>query len=84
VAWCTPWYVDRIGFAPVIKAIKKVCKKKNVPVLDNYSKKCIIKVRDEEFRAKYFQGKNDTAHLNKNGHELFVPVGDAFIKKVLK
>ena len=84
VAWCTPWYVDRAGFKPVVKAIKKVCKKGKVAVLDNYSKKCVIKVRDDDFRAKYFQGKNDTAHLNKNGHELFVPVGDAFIKKVLQ
>ena len=84
VAWCTPWYVDRAGFKPVVKAIKKVCRKKGVAVLDNYSKKCVIKVRDDDFRAKYFQGNNDTAHLNKNGHELFVPVGDAFIKKVLK
>ena len=84
VAWVTPWYVDREGFKPVVKTIKKVCKAKGVPVLDNYSKRCIIKVRDAAFRAAYFQGKDDTAHLNAKGHELFLPVGEEFITRVMK
>ena len=57
------------------KTIQKVCKQHGVPVLNNYRKSSIIKVRDEEFRKKYFQGPKDTAHLNNAGHDLFLPVG---------
>ena len=84
VAWVTPWWVEREGFAPVVKTIKRVCKRHGVPVLDNYSKKCVVKVRDAAFRKKYFQGADDTAHLNAAGHELFLPVGDAFVRQVMK
>jgi hypothetical protein len=51
-------------------------------VLNNCSKKSIIKVRDSEFRKKYFQGTNDTAHLNNAGHDMFLPVGEDFIFKM--
>lgn len=84
IAWVTPWYVDQDGFKPVVRAIKKVCKRHKVPVLDNYRKSSVIKVRDADFREQYFQGDNDTAHLNKSGHELFLTTGDRFIQKVMK
>lgn len=84
IGWVTPWYVDRDGFGPVVKAIKKICRKKHVPVLDNYRKDCLIQVRDGEFRRKYFQGADDTAHLNAAGHDLFVPVGNEFIEKLIR
>lgn len=83
IGWVTPWYVDRPGFKEVIKIIKKVCRRKHVPVLDNYKKSSIIKVRDSEFRKRYFQGPDDTAHLNSAGHDLFYPVGNGFIKKLM-
>lgn len=83
IAWVTPWWVDRDGFKPVVRMIKKVCKRHRVPVLDNYKKSCVVKVRDAAFRKQYFQGADDTAHLNKEGHQLFLPVGDAFVKKVM-
>jgi len=79
IGWVTPWYVDRPGFAQTVKVIKKVCRKKKVPVLDNYKKSCIIKVRDAAFRKQYFQGENDTAHLNAAGHDMFVAVGKKFL-----
>ncbi len=81
VVWVTPWYVDHPGFNPVIKAIRKVCRKKRVPVLNNYSKRSIIKVRDAAFRKQYFQGNNDTAHLNAQGHQLFLPVAEEFLEE---
>ena len=84
LGYVTPWYVDRDGFAPVVDVIKKVCAKHNVPVLDNYKEDCIIKVRDAEFRKKYFQGANDTAHLNDAGHDLFMSVGEEFILNLFK
>lgn len=84
IAYVTPWYVDRDGFRPTVRTIRQVCRKHRVPVLRNYRKSCIIKVRDAEFRKKYFQGPNDTAHLNRAGHELFLPVGEKFLQKVMK
>ena len=83
IGYVTPWYVDREGFAQVTKVIKKVCKKHHIPVLCNYDKRCIIKVRDAQFRRQYFQSGNDTAHLNAKGHDLFLPVAkEWFMKKV--
>ncbi len=85
IGFVTPWYVDRPGFSPVCKAIKAVCKKYKIPVLDNYSKSCVVKVREEDFRKKYFQAPNDNAHLNAAGHDLFLPVGKKwFMKKVAR
>ena len=85
IGYVTPWWVDRPGFEPVCKVIKKVCKRHKIPVLMNCNGKCIIKVRDKEFRKRYFQGADDTAHLNAAGHDLFLPVGkDWFLKKVAK
>lgn len=85
IGYVTPWYVERAGFAPVCKVIKKVCKKHGVPVLMNYDKKCVVKVRDAEFRKRYFQGADDTAHLNADGHDLFLPVGkEWFLKNIVK
>lgn len=83
IGYVTPWYVERPGFAPVCKVIKKVCKRHHVPVLMNYDKTCIIKVRDARFRKQYFQGADDTAHLNAAGHDLFLPVGKAWFLKHL-
>ena len=64
--------------------IMAICAKHNVPVLDNYKEDCIIKVRDAEFRKKYFQGANDTAHLNDAGHDLFMSVGEEFLLNLFK
>lgn len=85
IGYVTPWDVDHAGFTEVMNVVRKVCKKHHIPVLDNCNKKCIIKVRDNEFRKQYFQGPNDTAHLNAAGHDLFLPVGRKwFAKKMLK
>ncbi len=83
VVWVTPWHVDREGFKPVVKAIRQVCRRKQVPVLNNYSKKSIIQVRDADFRKQYFQGDNDMAHLNAQGHQLFLPIAERFLHKEL-
>lgn len=83
IGFVTAWYVDSPGFDVVTKVISKVCKKHHIPVLNNYSAKCIIKVRDAEFRKRYFQTPSDMAHLNPEGHDLFLPVARAwFLKKI--
>jgi len=85
IGFVTPWYVDRPGFAPVCKTIKKVCKRHGIPVLMNYDKKCVVQVRNAAFRKQYFQGENDMAHLNAAGHDLFLPVGkEWFLKHLAK
>ncbi len=84
IGYVTPWYVDRPGFKAVCKTIQKVCKRHHIPVLCNYTSKCVIQVRDEAFRRQYFQGPNDTAHLNAAGHDLFLPVGTAWFKKYMQ
>ncbi len=84
VAWVTPWFVDGPGFRPVVKAIRRACRRNGVPVLDNYSARCVVRVRDADFRRRYFQGPNDTAHLNADGHALFLPVGEAFVRRVVE
>lgn len=81
IGYVTPWYVDRPGFGPVCKVIKRVCKRHGIPVLWNYDKRCVIQVRDAAFRKQYFQGPDDTAHLNAAGHDLFLPLGKAWFEK---
>ncbi len=83
IGYITPWYVDRPGFKQVCKVISQVCKKHGIPVLCNYTKDCVIRVRDDEFRSRYFQGPKDTAHLNAEGHDLFLPVGRSFIESLM-
>lgn len=75
IGYVTPWYCDYPGFKQVCRTIKQVCRRHGIPVLDNYSGRCVIKVRDAVFRKRYFQKPNDTAHLNNAGHDLFLPVG---------
>lgn len=84
IGYVTPWYVDMSGFDQVCKTIKKVCKRHRIPVLMNYSKDCAIKVREEDFRARYFQDKNDTAHLNAAGHDLFLSVAREWFEKCVE
>lgn len=81
IGYVTPWYVSRPGFKPVCKAIRKACRRRGIPVLMNYSGDCVIKVRDDEFRKRYFQGANDTAHLNADGHDLFLPVAREWFER---
>ena len=61
------------------------CSRSHIPVLNNYDKKCVIKVCEEDFRRTYFQASGDYAHLNAEGHKLFLPIAMKWFKeKVLK
>lgn len=80
IGYVTPWYVDRPGFKQVCKTIRQVCRKNKIPVLDNYSQDCIIQVRDDKFRQTYFQAPGDHAHLNAEGHRLFLEVAMKWFK----
>ena len=80
IAWITPWHVDRPGFEETIVAIKEVCARYDIPVLDTETSG--VEVNNDEFRARYFQGPKDTAHLNADGHDLIVDWGDAFLQQL--
>ncbi len=81
IAFVTPWAVARPGFSEVNAQIIKACGQKGIPVLD-MAALGVIEVNNPDFRAKYFQGPNDTAHLNAEGHNLLVPLGEAFIQLI--
>ena len=81
LAFVTPWAVERPGFKEVNARIIEACGLRGIPVLD-MAALGVIKVNNPEFRARYFQGPNDTAHLNAEGHDLLVPLGEAFIQLV--
>lgn len=81
LAYVTPWAVDRPGFTEVNAQIIKACGQRGIPVLD-MAALGVIDVNNPEFRARYFQGPNDTAHLNAEGHDLLVPLGEVFIRLI--
>ncbi|MDE7096591.1 MAG: SGNH/GDSL hydrolase family protein, partial [Muribaculaceae bacterium] len=81
LAFVTPWAVERPGFTKVNAQIITACGQRCIPVLD-MAAMGVIDVNNPDFRAKYFQGPNDTAHLNAEGHDLLVPLGEAFLQLI--
>lgn len=82
IGYVTPWYVSRKYFPEVILEIKRICHNNGVPVLDSSTSG--IEVNNPEFRKKYFQGINDTAHLSNEGHNLVIKWGEDFVLRILK
>lgn len=78
LAFVTPWNVPRPGFEEMFAVLRKTCAAHSVPLLDA-ARSGGIHVRQAEFRRRYFQGPNDTAHLNAAGHHRFMSVGEAFL-----
>ncbi len=66
----------------VVDATLEVCGRYDIPVFDA-ARQSNIAAEDDAFRALYFQngGRNDTAHLNNAGHDLFLPVAEDFLLK---
>lgn len=54
----------------------KVCSRYSIPVF-NAAERSGIYVWDAQFRKLFFQGANDTAHLNAKGHRLFMRKGES-------
>lgn len=81
ICWFTPWINAVPEFKIVVDITKRVCAKYDIPVFDAYHDGT-IKGLDDSFRARYFQGKNDHAHLNARGHDLFLPVAEEFLSKL--
>ena len=84
IGYVTPWYLDKPGFAQVVKTVKEVCEKHAVPVLDNYMERSPIRVRDDRFRERFFQSPDDTAHLNAEGHDMYLATGERFLQQLIQ
>lgn len=82
IGYVTPWRVNRDGFTEITTMAKAACEKYGIKVFDTASPDFVIDPNDADFREKYFQGKNDTAHLTSEGHDLVVDAGEAFIKSL--
>ena len=81
LAFITPWNVQRPGFRQVIATIEEVCAERSIPVF-NAAKESGIYVGNENFRKRYFQSPNDTAHLNALGHRLVMNKMEAFLLRL--
>ena len=79
IGFVTPWAVERPGFAEVTQTICEICAIHDFPVLDAARTSGILPM-DTTFRRKYFQGINDTAHLNAKGHALLLDWGERFLR----
>lgn len=78
IGWVTPWNVAYEGFPATINIIEDICRKNEVNVL-NAAYTSGINPNDSVFRTRYFQEKNDNAHLNNAGHDLLIRWGEQFI-----
>ena len=78
LCFVTPWAVPRPMFPEMTAVLLEVCGSYSIPVFDA-TRNSGIYVWDEEFRKLYFQGPNDTAHLNAAGHDLFLPKMEHFL-----
>lgn len=80
VGFVAPWQLDQQAFTDVIGYITEACEENSVKLI--VAPQSLIDVNNEEFRAKYFQRRNDTAHLNDKGHDLLLDWGDEFLKSL--
>lgn len=78
IGWVTPWNVAYEGFPATINIIEEMCRKNDVKVL-NAAYTSGINPNDLVFRSRYFQGKDDNAHLNNAGHNLLMHWGEQFV-----
>lgn len=78
IAFFTSWRVPRPNFIEVATITEEVCNSYSIPVY-NAQKNSGIYVWSQDFRKLYFQGPNDTAHLNDEGHDLFMNKAETFL-----
>lgn len=78
IAFFTSWRVPRPNFTELAAVMEEVCGQFSIPIY-NAQKYSGIYVWDAAFRQKYFQGVDDTAHLNNQGHNLFINKAESFL-----
>ncbi len=79
----TPWTCKNFAGSmrqKVVDAMIEVCGSYGIPIFDA-ARNSNIFVTNEQFRKIYFQGGKgkDTAHLNSQGHDRFLPVAEKFL-----
>ena len=78
ICFLTPWDVPQPMYRETAQAMKEVCGRYGFPVFDA-TRDSGINVRFKGFRRLYFQGDEDSAHLNAKGHDLFLPKAEQFL-----
>ena len=74
IGFVTPWgdsYSARTFIKPYADAIKEICNKYGVAVFDSWNN--YMPSYNEKQRTLYYQGANDSSHLNFTGHQAFLP-----------
>lgn len=67
IAFVSPWGVEKPGFDVVLAAYREILPEKGISFYDA-AKDSGINPNEESVRARFFQSKTDTAHLNEWGH----------------
>ena len=81
IAWFSPWRTKNYQGSNrqrVIQIIEKVCRRERIAFF-NCAENSGILANEEMFRKKYFQSTSDGAHLNAQGHKLFLPKAEVFL-----
>ena len=86
ICFFTPWSIGDTDNKPIKQieyadAIEKTCGLYGIPCFNSYRKSGIA-AYNADFRAKYFQGKNDVSHLNNTGHDLFINKAQSFLESL--
>lgn len=74
IGFVIPWgdsYSARTFIKPYADAIKEICNKYGVAVFDSWNN--YMPSYNEKQRTLYYQGANDSSHLNFTGHQAFLP-----------
>lgn len=78
-----PWgdaYANRTRFKPYADAMRNVSQKYGVPFFDSWIK--YVYNATSTARSLFYQSATDHAHLNNNGHNVFMPMIESFIQSV--
>ncbi len=78
--WVSPNFAGS-NAQKVVDATLEVCGNYGIPVFDS-ARRGGIYIGNETFRKTFLQpkkGNTDTAHLNANGHDRFLPVAESFL-----
>ena len=81
IYWFTSWRAadsEKVkDFQRVVKSTRKLCAKHGIPMFD--ATQSSIAADNEDFRKQYFQAPQDGAHLNAQGHDLFLTEAEKFM-----
>ena len=77
IVFISPWRVERAYFSEVMEAERAAAARHGFAFFDA-AHLSGVNPNDPEERKAWFQGPNDTAHLNPKGHDRVLPVFEKF------